>query len=450
MVTLDAILIADVAPIGKTLGGLTLTERARRVAVRAGARRVFVLDGASARERLPAWWADDARAEAVLILRAGDQLVHAPLVAPLLEAVADGAEAAAAIAPAPALAGEPTDLAAGELAGAAIVVDAAAAAVQALADGGGLAEAIARAPAATRIAHGPIARHPVRTPAEHAAAERLLYRILVKPQDNAITRFLYRPVSLPITRVLVTTPITPNQISLLVAVIVGIGVWLTASASSTNVLLGSIVILLGSYLDCCDGEVARIKLMSSRFGAWFDTITDELSTIGYMLALGYHCSQYYGRGYLDAHGWPPGAPDPWLAACVVATAGYLVTVYGVYWNIIKLVGSANSQDYVGRYDVVPSDEPGVVRLRPAAAAAAVYTRKPLPTPVRQIVGFLPNMVRRDFISWAAVLLAALVFNHFAFGLQVVGAAVSGVVVALDHVRVRRQLRAIARAGQRLA
>lgn len=449
MVTLDAILIADVAPIGTTLGGLSLVERARRVAVRAGARRVIVLDGASARDRLRAWWADEDRAEAVLVLRAGDQLVHTPLVAPLLEAVADGAEAAAAIAPAPLPGGEPTDLAAGELAGAAIVVDDATAAVEALADGGGLDEALARVPATVRIAHGPIARHPVRTPAEHAAAERLLYRILVKPQDNMITRFMYRPVSLPLTRLLVATPVTPNQVSVLVAIIVGLGIWLTASASSTSVLLGSVVILLGSYLDCCDGEIARVKLMSSKFGAWLDTIIDELSTIAYLLALGYHCAQYYGRDYLGGAGWGPGAPDPWLVACVVGAAGYLVSVYAVYWNIIKLVGSANSQDYVGRFDVVPTGEPGEVRLRPAATAA-VYTRRPLPPGLRQLVAFLPNMVRRDFISWAAVLLAALSLNQVAFGLQVVGAVITAIVVTFDHVRVRRQLRAIARAGQRLA
>ena len=61
--------------------------------------------------------------------------------------------------------------------------------------------------AATR-AHGSIARHPVNDASDRDAAEQLLYRIVIKPQDNAITRYLYRPVSFPLTRLLVWTPIT--------------------------------------------------------------------------------------------------------------------------------------------------------------------------------------------------------------------------------------------------
>ncbi len=446
MVTLDAIVIADPAPIGGLVCGLTLVERARRLATRAGAARVVVVDGPSARAALLAWWADPAHAEAVLVLRAGDQLVHTPLVAPLLEAVADGADAALAVVPE---APRAPDLAPGEFAGALLVVHGATAAVAQLAAGAALPDVAAGLPGAVRVPHGEIARHPVRTPAERAAAERLLYRILIKPQDNVITRYLYRPVSLPLTRLLVKTPITPNQVSLLVAVIVAIGIWLSASGSMRSVFAGTVIILVGSYLDCCDGEIARVKLLSSKFGAWLDTVVDELSSLGYLIAIGYHCHLYFGPHVFDAFGWPGATANPWRWFTTIGAASYVIAFYAIYWNIIVMVGSANSQDYVGRFEPVPGAEPGTTRLVPATVAPRATPCRPLPTPLRQLVAFAPNIPRRDFIAWLSVLLTAVGLSQIVFGLLAVGGVVTCTIVTLDHVRVRRQRAAIVRGGQTL-
>ncbi|HEX3759481.1 MAG TPA: CDP-alcohol phosphatidyltransferase family protein, partial [Kofleriaceae bacterium] len=240
---LDAVVLFDALSQQK-IAGLTAGERAVRVARRAGATRVLVVD--RVRDPLPAW--RGARRCPVLVLR-GDQLVHPPLVTPLIAAApADGL--AIAVGPDGRYAG--ALLATGDRAGPVL---------EALARGDGdaaIAEAARSAsPPALRVPHGEIARHAIATPDDRRAAHRLLYRILIKPQDNAITRTLYRPISSPLTRLLVWTPITPNQISYLVAAIVALGCWLTASASPARVVAGTAVILAAAYLDCCDGEVAR-------------------------------------------------------------------------------------------------------------------------------------------------------------------------------------------------
>ena len=41
-------------------------------------------------------------------------------------------------------------------------------------------------------------------------------------------------------------------------------------------MLGAALSLWASILDGCDGEVARLKLQSSPFGCWLDTICDYL------------------------------------------------------------------------------------------------------------------------------------------------------------------------------
>jgi phosphatidylglycerophosphate synthase len=435
---LDAIILAD-AGSSRRVHGLTLIERARRVATRAGAKRLAVVDGD--RAALAGWW----RGGRVLVIRATDQLVHTPLVAPLAAASAP----AVAIAPAGAPA---TDVEPGGYAGAFIVDGAAADAALAALSAGEDDRAVAGrllASGATAVEHGAIARHPVRDAAEARAAARLLEQILIKPQDNAITRHLYRPVSLPLTRLLVRTPVTPNQISYAVAILAALGLWMTAHASMAWAIAGTALVLVSSYVDCCDGEVARLKLLSSRYGAWLDTIVDEMSSLGYMLAIGWHCHLHFGPNYLGPLGF-----DPWLVAMYVSVATYLIGIYCVYYNIITVAGSANSQDYASRLEVVPGDRPNTVRLLPAAPPPPRQARdranESLPMRVvRAVLAFAPNIVRRDFICWAALAYAVLHLTHMAFATLVLGGIVCGIIVSIDHARLRLARRAIAQRGQLL-
>jgi hypothetical protein len=304
----------------------------------------------------------------------------------------------------------------------------------------GLSDAAIAAAIATKVPHGPVARAPIETREQRRAAHRLLYRILIKPQDNAITRYLYRPVSFPLTKLFLRTPITPNQISYLVGTMVAIGVYLTASASMNRVIAGTAICLAASYVDCCDGEVARLKLLSSKLGAWLDTIIDEISSVAYMAALGWHCHLHFGPGYLGDLGF-----DPWSAAIWLGLVTYLLTIYVVYYNIIVVVGSANSQDYVGKFEVVPGDEPNTVRLRPAATKA--IATDDLPPVLKLVATYIPYVVRRDFIAWGTLILAIAHLTQVSFAIQVVGGFVTAVIVSIDHVRLVRQRRAIARAGQ---
>jgi hypothetical protein len=267
----------------------------------------------------------------------------------------------------------------------------------------------------------------------------MLYRILIKPQDNAITRYLYRPISFPLTRLLVWTPITPNQVSYLVAAIVALGCWITAHADMDLAIAGTAIVLAAAYLDCCDGEIARVKLMSSRFGAWIDTVVDELSSVGYMVALGWLCHLAYGPDYLGELGF-----DPWLAAIALGIVTYGAAMYWIYYNIIYVAGSANSQDYAGSVEVVPGTRPGSVRIRPASTAP-----RELPPWLAPIATYAPYLVRRDFISWAVLVLAILHWTQISFALLAFGGFVTAIVVMIDHVKLRRLQRSIRRGGQTL-
>ena len=112
-------------------------------------------------------------------------------------------------------------------------------------------------------------------PEDCVAAERKLDRWLVKSTDGVFAR-MNRRVSIPISRQLIKTRITPNMVSLFTLALSLVAGAFFAFGGYWNCLIGAILGVWGSILDGCDGEVARLKLQSSDFGCWLDTICDYL------------------------------------------------------------------------------------------------------------------------------------------------------------------------------
>jgi phosphatidylglycerophosphate synthase len=117
--------------------------------------------------------------------------------------------------------------------------------------------------------------HKVTGPEDLPAAERKLDTWLMKPTDGLFARN-NRRVSIPISRQLIKLPLTPNMVSLIVlGVSFGSGVSF-ARGGYWSTLLGAFLSVAASVLDGCDGEVARLKLQSTRFGCWLETVCDYL------------------------------------------------------------------------------------------------------------------------------------------------------------------------------
>lgn len=125
----------------------------------------------------------------------------------------------------------------------------------------------------------------VDTPEDVKAAESLLMSRWPKETDGPVSRFLNRPISTRITRLLVNTPITPNQVSILTLVLglfsalwAGIGgyAWWLASGVAFQV---------ASILDGTDGELAILTHRTSPQGAWMDTLCDNISYLAFLVGL---------------------------------------------------------------------------------------------------------------------------------------------------------------------
>lgn len=132
-------------------------------------------------------------------------------------------------------------------------------------------------------------------------AEKQLYDSLRKPlsrsADGITAYYINRPVSLFMTRSLVKTAVTPNQVTsvglvlgLAAAAMAATGQWMWAA-------LGGLMLQLSSIVDGVDGEIARVKVVMSESGEWFDTVCDDIINIGFLGALGYGCFVREGLPY---------------------------------------------------------------------------------------------------------------------------------------------------------
>ena len=108
------------------------------------------------------------------------------------------------------------------------------------------------------------------------AAMNALLRSCRRPYDGVGDRYVGRYVSLAITRWLVRTPITPNQITLLNIAVGLAACWFASRGTRLGFGLGGALIFLQVVLDSCDGEVARIRHKHSRFGMALDNISDDV------------------------------------------------------------------------------------------------------------------------------------------------------------------------------
>jgi phosphatidylglycerophosphate synthase len=108
---------------------------------------------------------------------------------------------------------------------------------------------------------------------ELSQATRQLFRSIYKPTDNLYAR-LNRKLSLPLTRLLLPTPVSANLMTLLT---MGVGLaagLLLAQGNYGAMAWGAVLSYLAAVLDGCDGEIARLKFEESPLGCWLDSVAD--------------------------------------------------------------------------------------------------------------------------------------------------------------------------------
>ncbi len=145
------------------------------------------------------------------------------------------------------------------------------------------------------------------------------------PWDQRIARVAVKP--------LVRTAVTPNHVTLVTLLLAVAGAALLAVGEPTLANWGAGVFVLARFLDHFDGELARQKGMSSRFGYYFDYATGGLSYGALFLCIG------IGLRHGALGGWA-------LALGLAGTVSAVVSMF-VNVQIDKHQGGDGDRDAVG-------------------------------------------------------------------------------------------------------
>ena len=114
-------------------------------------------------------------------------------------------------------------------------------------------------------------------------AEHKLWASLTSTADGLVDRFFNRPLGRPLSKLLVRTPISPNQVSI-VSILIGVAsAWFFARG---DFVTGALVFQLCAIIDCVDGDLARALFKQSRLGRWLDLGGDQVVHFSVFAAIG--------------------------------------------------------------------------------------------------------------------------------------------------------------------
>ncbi len=211
--------------------------------------------------------------------------------------------------------------------------------------------------------------------ARGAAADRsaaVLYARLSKDNDGYIAKF-DRTLSIAITRLLLPFNVTPNDVTTAGLALSLLGAWWLAAPSYRLQFLGAFVLWFCCLLDGCDGEIARLKHLSSPSGAAYDVWSDHFAHLATFVAL--------PIGVARLH---PGRD--WLVPGVLLVTGFLACGFSVWYLVLR----------------VPEEKRGPLALTVERIASRDYV---------YLILALTAIGRLDWFVWAAAVGSHL-FNAF--------------------------------------
>ncbi|MDQ6987789.1 MAG: CDP-alcohol phosphatidyltransferase family protein [Mariprofundaceae bacterium] len=221
----------------------------------------------------------------------------------------------------------------------------------------------------------------IRQQVDQQAAESILLAGLIKESDGPLARLINRRISLAVTRRLMNTQITPDQMTWLNLVIGLFAALCFAVPTHGFQVLGGALFLAHSILDGCDGELARLKFMESRRGGLFDFWSDNIVHAAVFTAMGV--------------AWYITAASGWALLCsFLAVGGALVSATLIYMH----------------------------SMRGKAASGPLYTSVSKAKETSTLARIADLLSRRDFI-YLVLLLAIVNKTHWFLIITAIGAPV---------------------------
>jgi CDP-L-myo-inositol myo-inositolphosphotransferase len=249
--------------------------------------------------------------------------------------------------------------------------------------------------------------HDVDTARDAREAERKLLATVRKPSDGIIARYLNRPVSTTISRRVVTTAITPSQVTFVNLVLGLVAAGLAAVGGYLAFLVAGVLFHITSVVDGTDGEVAKLTFRTSAGGELFDTISDNITYLAFLLGLIVGVQR-------------SGLPDFYHLSGIVGLAVALVTFVNLHFYLMRQRKSGS-----------------FLAVRYGFERGSGF--------VRRVLRVLQYLGKRDMMAFLVLLLAIMGQMHMVLPSFCIGATVlllpASIKVNFDSLRWQRRPRA---------
>ncbi len=231
-------------------------------------------------------------------------------------------------------------------------------------------------------------------------AEDLIFNYVGKTATGWISRRINSKFSLPTSRLLVKTPLTPNMISIGINIIGSLcGIFYAIG----HPVIGALFMHIATVLDRCDGEVARVKLMETKKGQWVDTVSDQFTVLSFLtgVPVGY---------YLISN-------NP--IALVLGGINIFIFLFFVAWSFYFLTRYTNSGSLVTYFEVDKLVEPQKTSF------------------VRKVIKIVRPLGRRNVYSFAFILIAAVGGYPWVLGITTIAAILFFIHSFEDIIKLRK-------------
>jgi phosphatidylglycerophosphate synthase len=134
--------------------------------------------------------------------------------------------------------------------------------------------------------------------------------------EEPTNRFVYYPMARQLVKLLLKTPISANQVTIMQPFIAALAGILIAQQEHHFMIAGAVIFELRSFLDCVDGTLARAKKTCSPNGHALDALCDWIGVVCLYLGILFHFVRF-----------PPPA-GPWQAFLPAS----------LYWVVVWTAG----------------------------------------------------------------------------------------------------------------
>ncbi len=156
-------------------------------------------------------------------------------------------------------------------------------------------------------------------------------------KDAPMARWFDRRLSWRLSYRLARTGITPNQVTIANTVLGLLSAWLFASTDHWTRLAAALLFLVSTTFDGVDGEVARLKMAETRFGAWLDIMTDNVVHVAIFIGLVAGCYRASGS-------------PAYLYLLAILLVGFGLTAVAV-WRATQVSG-AQAEQWIARVEQI--------------------------------------------------------------------------------------------------